>query len=78
MKSIEPYEQSRTERIRQTSGGSLGNDSQCGIRQKTAWSKEMIYYIEKLDINEEKQRLANHLEIFHGDHGKRSWTRQRS
>jgi uncharacterized protein (TIGR00255 family) len=24
----------------------------------------MIYYIEKLDINEEKQRLANHLKYF--------------
>ena len=26
--------------------------------------EEMIYYIEKLDINEEKQRLANHLRYF--------------
>ena len=25
----------------------------------------MIYYIEKLDINEEKQRLTNHLKYFH-------------
>lgn len=24
--------------------------------------QELIYYIEKLDINEEKQRLANHLQ----------------
>lgn len=26
--------------------------------------QEMIYYIEKLDINEEKQRLGNHLKYF--------------
>ena len=26
--------------------------------------QELIYYIEKLDINEEKQRLTNHLEYF--------------
>ncbi len=26
--------------------------------------QEMIYYIEKLDINEEKQRLTNHLRYF--------------
>ncbi|MBQ4003001.1 MAG: DUF1732 domain-containing protein, partial [Bacteroidaceae bacterium] len=26
--------------------------------------QEMIYYIEKLDISEEKQRLANHLRYF--------------
>ena len=33
----------------------------------------MIYYIEKLDINEEKQRLSNHLNYFRttldGPHG---------
>ena len=34
LKSIEPYEQSRTERIRQRLVESLGNDSQCGIRQE--------------------------------------------
>ena len=26
--------------------------------------QEMIYYIEKLDVSEEKQRLANHLKYF--------------
>ena len=26
--------------------------------------QEMIYYIEKLDINEEKQRLTNHINYF--------------
>lgn len=26
--------------------------------------QELIYYIEKLDINEEKQRLTNHLSYF--------------
>ena len=35
--------------------------------------QELIYYIEKLDINEEKQRLANHLKYFRetmaGGHG---------
>lgn len=35
--------------------------------------QEMIFYIEKLDINEEKQRLSQHLQYFmetlHGDHG---------
>ena len=31
---------------------------------KNRLEQEMIYYIEKLDINEEKQRLANHLRYF--------------
>ena len=31
---------------------------------KNRLEQEMIYYIEKLDINEEKQRLSNHLKYF--------------
>lgn len=31
---------------------------------KNRLEQELIYYIEKLDISEEKQRLANHLRYF--------------
>ena len=31
---------------------------------KNRFEQEMIYYIEKLDVNEEKQRLGNHLKYF--------------
>ena len=31
---------------------------------KNRLEQELIYYIEKLDISEEKQRLANHLNYF--------------
>ena len=31
---------------------------------KSRLEQELIYYIEKLDINEEKQRLGNHLKYF--------------
>ena len=31
---------------------------------KNRLEQELIYYIEKLDINEEKQRLSNHLRYF--------------
>ena len=31
---------------------------------KNRLEQELIYYIEKLDINEEKQRLSNHLAYF--------------
>ena len=31
---------------------------------KNRLEQELIYYIEKLDINEEKQRLTNHLNYF--------------
>lgn len=31
---------------------------------KNRLEQELIYYIEKLDISEEKQRLTNHLKYF--------------
>ena len=31
---------------------------------KNRLEQELIYYIEKLDVNEEKQRLGNHLKYF--------------
>ncbi len=63
MAEIEPYEQSRTERIRQRLVEGL--QSIPGVEyDKGRLEQEMIYYIEKLDINEEKQRLTNHLQYF--------------
>ena len=63
LKSIEPYEQSRTERIRQRLIEAL--EAIPGVDyDKNRLEQEMIYYIEKLDISEEKQRLANHLKYF--------------
>ena len=61
--SIEPYEKQRVEKIRQriTDGLALISDVQY---DQNRLEQEMIYYIEKLDINEEKQRLANHLQYF--------------
>jgi len=35
------------------------------LQKKFTEEQELIYYIEKLDINEEKQRLTNHLKYFH-------------
>lgn len=61
--SIEPFEKQRVEKIRQRiiEGLAAIPDVQY---DKNRLEQEMIYYIEKLDINEEKQRLANHLEYF--------------
>ena len=60
---IEPYEKMRVEKIRQriTEGLAAIRDVQY---DKNRLEQEMIYYIEKLDISEEKQRLANHLQYF--------------
>ena len=63
LKSIEPYEKNRTEKIRQRLVDSLSQIPDVEY-DKNRLEQEMIYYIEKLDINEEKQRLANHLQYF--------------
>lgn len=61
--SIEPYEKSRVERIRQRLEDRLAELRGVDY-DKNRLEQELIYYIEKLDISEEKQRLANHLRYF--------------
>ena len=63
LQSIEPFEKSRTEKIRQRIMEGLQAIPEVEY-DKNRLEQEMIYYIEKLDINEEKQRLANHLQYF--------------
>ena len=61
--SIEPYEKSRVEKIRQRIVEGLQQIP--GVEyDKNRLEQELIYYIEKLDISEEKQRLTNHLKYF--------------
>ena len=63
LRSIEQFETLRVEKIRQRITDGL--ESLAGIDyDKNRLEQEMIYYIEKLDINEEKQRLQNHLNYF--------------
>lgn len=63
MKSIEPYEKARTEKIRQRLADALSSIPEVEY-DRGRLEQEMIFYIEKLDINEEKQRLFHHLEYF--------------
>ena len=60
---IEPYEKSRVEKIRQRIVDGLKEIPEVDY-DKNRLEQELIYYIEKLDISEEKQRLANHLKYF--------------
>ncbi|MCI6726119.1 MAG: YicC family protein, partial [Bacteroidales bacterium] len=60
---IEPYEQGRVARIRQRLEDRLSELKGVDY-DKNRLEQELIYYIEKLDISEEKQRLANHLDYF--------------
>ena len=61
--SIEPYEMERTEKIRERILDSLQKNLAVEY-DKNRFEQELIFYIEKLDINEEKQRLTNHLNYF--------------
>lgn len=61
--SIEPYEKSRVEKIRSRIVDGLKQIPEAEY-DKNRLEQELIYYIEKLDISEEKQRLANHLKYF--------------
>ena len=63
MLSIEPYEKSRVEKIRSRIVDGLKQIPEAEY-DKNRLEQELIYYIEKLDISEEKQRLANHLKYF--------------
>ena len=63
LESVGPYENERVEKIRARITDSL--EKLAGVDyDKNRLEQELIYYIEKLDVNEEKQRLANHLKYF--------------
>ena len=60
---IEPFEKSRVEKIKARIIDGLQQIPGVDY-DKNRLEQELIYYIEKLDISEEKQRLANHLKYF--------------
>ena len=61
--SIEPFEKGRVEKIRSRIVDGLKQIPEAEY-DKNRLEQELIYYIEKLDISEEKQRLTNHLKYF--------------
>lgn len=60
---IEPYESERVDKVKQRITEALQKIENFDYDQNR-FEQEMIYYIEKLDINEEKNRLRNHLKYF--------------
>lgn len=66
LRQVEPYEKSRVAKIRERleqNLAQLSKETQAQIDQNRL-EQEMIYYLEKLDINEEKVRLRNHIKYF--------------
>ncbi len=58
---IEPFEANRTSRLREKLFSQIIEIQNANIDRL---EQEMIYYLEKFDISEEKTRLANHIEYF--------------
>ena len=63
LKDVEQYEQERIDKIKGRIIEGLSKIKEIDY-DKNRLEQEMIYYIEKLDINEEKHRLADHLRYF--------------
>lgn len=63
LQEVEPFEKERIEKVRERIQEAL--EKVIGVDyDKNRLEQELIYHIEKLDINEEKQRLTNHLKYF--------------
>ena len=61
--AVDPYEKERVEKVKERITDALEKTISVDY-DKNRLEQELIYYIEKLDINEEKQRLSNHLKYF--------------
>ena len=64
LKQVEPFENQRMENVKAKIMDSLDALQLNGNLDKNRFEQELIYYIEKLDINEEKVRLSNHCSYF--------------
>lgn len=59
--NVDQYEEERIQFVRQRLLKAL---EEIGTYDESRYHQELIYYVEKLDISEEKMRLGNHLDYF--------------
>lgn len=64
LKKIEKAEPERMKTIRGRIGKNLEESGEAGQVDKNRFEQELIYYLEKIDITEEKLRLRAHLDFF--------------
>lgn len=64
LNQVEPFETQRMENVKAKIKESLDALQLNGSLDKNRFEQELVYYMEKLDINEEKVRLANHCSYF--------------
>jgi uncharacterized protein (TIGR00255 family) len=64
LEQIKPYEQERTDKVKDRILDGLKELSSPDGVDNNRLEQEMIFYLEKLDFNEEKVRLSNHCSYF--------------
>jgi len=64
LQKVESYDPSRLEQVRHRLQEKITQLLQNAELDKNRFEEEMIYYLEKLDISEEKVRLESHLDYF--------------
>jgi len=64
LERIIPFEEDRINRIKKRIYNNLGDDAENASFDKDRFEQELIYYLEKLDITEEKVRLEAHCDYF--------------
>ncbi len=64
LQDVEKFEGDRISRIRERLNSSLSESVGTENIDKNRFEQELIFYLEKLDINEEKVRLKKHCEYF--------------
>lgn len=64
LKEVEPLEKERIDHVRARLQKSLEDSQLAATTDKNRYEQEIIYYLEKLDITEEKVRLKKHCQYF--------------
>ncbi len=65
LREVEPFEKQRIETLKTRFSDNLETLRTNGNVDENRFEQELIFYLEKLDINEEKVRLTNHCEYFY-------------
>ena len=61
---VSKYKNERIEQVKEKLKQKIEENIPSGIRDDNRFEQEIIYYLEKFDINEEEIRLANHCNYF--------------
>ena len=64
LSQVEQHEAERIQRIRERIGNNLATYLKKEDMDENRFEQELIFYLEKLDVSEEKVRLANHCSYF--------------